>query len=88
MGQLLFYCPCSAGENVSVLTQRRFSIAKGRAKSKVLTSSLSPGVRVYGRALNAEAIIPALSHSLGSGEGGSGFKRLVLNDNPCTHFVD
>ena len=32
----------------------RFSIAKGGAKSKVLTSSLPPGGGAYSRALKAE----------------------------------
>ena len=32
------------GFGIRILTHGRFSIAKGRAKSKVLTSSLSPGV--------------------------------------------
>ena len=46
MGQLLFYCPGSAGDfDIKILTPGRFSIVKGRAKSMVLTTScLSPGV--------------------------------------------
>ena len=38
-------CPRSAGEMTgnTILNQGRFSIEKGRAKSSVLTSSLSPG---------------------------------------------
>ena len=42
------------GFDIRILTPGRFSIAKGWAKSKVLTSSLPPGVGAYSRALEAE----------------------------------
>ena len=48
----------SAGEMTGflhrILTPGKFSIAKGRAKSKVLTSSSPPGGGAYSRALKAE----------------------------------
>ena len=40
--------------NIRVLTQGRFSIVKDRAKSKVLSSSLSPWGGVYSKALKGE----------------------------------
>ena len=42
------------GFDIRMLTSGRFSIAKGGAKSKVLTSSLPPGGGAYSRALKAE----------------------------------
>ena len=39
-----------------ILTPGRFSIAKVGAKSKVLTSSLSPGGGAYSGALKAEKL--------------------------------
>ena len=47
---------------------------KGRAKSIVLTSSLSPGSAAYSTALKTKKSIPALSR--GSGGGGC----IVSND--------
>ena len=59
MGQLLFECPRSAGEmkgfDIRILTPGRFFLAKGGAKSKVLTSSSLPGDGAYSRALKAES---------------------------------
>ena len=40
--------------DIRILTSGRFSIAKGGAKSKVLTFSLPPGGGAYSRALKAE----------------------------------
>ena len=61
MGQLLFECPLSAGKwrgfDISILTPGRFSIDKGGAKSKVLTSTLPPGGGAYSRALKAEKLL-------------------------------
>ena len=59
MGQLLFKQPRSAGEMMGfdifrILTPGRFSVAKGGAKSKVLTSNLPPGDGAYSRLLKAE----------------------------------
>ena len=55
MGQLLFECHHSVVGNDGVLPSAgRFSIAKGGAKSKVLTSSLPPVGGAYSRALKAE----------------------------------
>ena len=42
------------GFNIRILTLGRFSIAKGRAKSNVLTSSLPPGGEAHSRAMKAE----------------------------------
>ena len=41
------------GFDIRILTPGRFSIAKGGAKSKVLTSSFPPGGGAYSRALKA-----------------------------------
>ena len=41
------------GFDIRILIPGRFSIAKGGAKSKALTSSLSPGGVAYSRALKA-----------------------------------
>ena len=54
------------GVLIKILTQGRFSIAKGRAKSIVLTSCLSPEDGVYNQALKTEVIIPALPSRWGS----------------------
>ena len=54
MGQLLFKQPRSAGEMMGFDIFRRFSVAKGGAKSKVLTSNLPPGDGAYSRLLKAE----------------------------------
>ena len=42
------------GDSLANLTPGRFSVVKGRAKSKVLTSSLPPGDGAYSRALKTE----------------------------------
>ena len=42
------------GFDTKILTPGRFSLAKGRAKSIILTSSLSPRGGVYSRALETE----------------------------------
>ena len=42
------------GFDIRILPPGRFFIAKGGAKSKVLTSSLPPGGGAYSRALKAE----------------------------------
>ena len=42
------------GFDIRILTPGRISIAKGGAKGKVLTSSLSPGGGACSRALKAE----------------------------------
>ena len=47
---------------------------KGRAKSKCLTSSLSPGGNFYSRALKTEVIIPP-PHRCGS----CGYKQVMCN---------
>ena len=44
------------GFDIRIHTPGRFSIAKGGAKSKVLTSSLPPGGGAYSRALKAEKL--------------------------------
>ena len=57
-GQLLFECPLSAGKmmdfDFKILTPGRFSVAKGGAKSKVLTSSLQQGGGAHSRTRKAE----------------------------------
>ena len=45
---------CSGNDGVLILNPGIFSIAKGGAKSKVLTSSLPPGGGVHSRARKAE----------------------------------
>ena len=40
--------------DIRILIPGRFSIAKGRAKSKVLNSKLTPGGGAYSRALKTE----------------------------------
>ena len=42
------------GFDIKILPPRRFSVAKGRAKSIVLTSSWSPDGGVYSLTLKAE----------------------------------
>ena len=44
------------GFDISILTPGRFAIAKGGAKSKVLTSTLPPGGGAHSRALKAEKL--------------------------------
>ena len=46
------------GFDIRILTPGRFSIAKGGAKNKVLTSSLPPGGRAYSRALKLNSHNP------------------------------
>ena len=60
------------GFDIRILSPRRFSIAKGGTKSKVLTSSLSPGGGAHSSALKAEK-----SQSLPVPVGGG---ALVTND--------
>ena len=60
------------GFDIGILTPVRFSIAKGGAKSKVLTSSLPPGGGAHSRALKAEK--HNLRSSLYVEEHSSGYK--------------
>ena len=65
------------GFHIRILTPGRFSIVKGRAKSKVLTSSLSPGGRAYSRALKAEKSYSPSFPVEGGGGRGSGRAALI-----------
>ena len=57
-GQLLLSVPAVQGNDrvfdLRILSRERFPIVKSTAKSKVLTTSLSPGGGAYSRALKAE----------------------------------
>ena len=62
------------GFDIRILTPGRCSTAMGRAKSQVLTSSLSPGGGAHSRALKAEK---SLSLPFPAGGGGG---AVVTND--------
>ena len=61
------------GFDIRILTQGRFSIARGRAKSDVLTSSLSPGGVARGRA-KSNVLTSSLS------PGGASYSRALKTE--------